>query len=88
MKQDHNDGEIDPNALLVRDDLAFLDKFVIKKDCTWKGIFDIMLMSVSIYNIFGNAYYSAFGEPEDTWFWVIDLLVETMFLFDMLFCFL
>lgn len=44
-------------------------------------------MNVSIYNIFGNAFFSAFGEPEDQWFSILDLLVETMFLFDMIFCF-
>lgn len=31
IKQDNSD-EIDPNVKVVRDDLAFLDRFVIKKD--------------------------------------------------------
>lgn len=86
MNQGDND-EIDPNILLQRDDLAFLDKFVIKKDSTWKGLFDIFLMFISVYNIFGNAFYSAFGEPTSTLFLFIDLTVELMFFFDMIFCF-
>lgn len=44
--------------------MAFLDHFVIKKDSTWKGVFDFLMMMVSVYNIFGNALYAAFGEPE------------------------
>jgi hypothetical protein len=79
--------EIDLNDIGRRDDLAFLDKFVIKKDSTWKSLFDIILMIISVYNIFGNAYYSAFGQPTSTFFVLIDWTVETMFLLDMMFCF-
>lgn len=71
----------------MRDDLAFLDRFVIPKDSDWKGLFDIFMLFISIYNIFGNAYYSAFGFPEDFLFNSGDIFVETMFLFDMIFCF-
>ena len=39
------------------------DCLVIKKDSSWKGMFDILMLFVSCYNIFGNAYYSAFGAP-------------------------
>lgn len=53
-------------------------------------MFDIFMLIVSVYNIFGNAYYSAFGFPEDFYlfFNLVDLFVETMFLFDMIFCFI
>jgi len=34
---------------------------VIKKDSGWKSGFDMLMLIVSCYNIFGNAYYSAFG---------------------------
>jgi len=37
------------------------DCLVIKKDNTYKSGFDIIMLVVSCYNIFGNAYYSAFG---------------------------
>lgn len=81
------DDKMDPNMQLQRDDLAFLDKFVIKKDSTWKGIFDFMMMVMSVYNIFGNAYYSAFGAPAEPVYMAIDLAVEAMFFADMIFCF-
>ena len=54
---------IDSKKIPVKDDLAFLDNMVIKKDSKWKGIFDLTLMFVSCFNIFANAYYSAFGVP-------------------------
>jgi hypothetical protein len=80
-------GDLDHTMVVKRDDLAFLDKFVIKKDSTWKGLFDLFMLMISVYNIFGNAYYSAFGAPETTWFIVVDVTVELMFFFDMIFCF-
>ena len=60
---------------------------VIEKDSTWKGAFDIIMLIVSCYNIFGNALYSAFGLSDQPYFWYLDNFVETLFLFDMLFCF-
>lgn len=73
--------------MVKRDDFACLDKFVIKKDSSWKSVFDIFLMVVSIYNIFGNAYVSAFGQSSSFLYVFIDFFVETMFFFDMIFCF-
>lgn len=70
-----------------KDDLAFLNKLVISKDSYWKGMFDLLMMFASIFNIFGNAYYSAFGVPESTQNIILDNIVETLFLFDMIFCF-
>lgn len=45
-------------------DSNFFDILVIKKDSNWKGAFDILMLFVSCYNIFVNAYYSAFGIPD------------------------
>jgi len=67
--------------------LAWLKYLVIDKDSTWKGGFDIVMLIVSCYNIFGNAYYSAFGIPSSLLFVLIDYFVEALFLFDMIFCF-
>ena len=55
-------NEVD-TTVQVRDDLPILDKLVIKLDSTWKGVFDFIMMITSCYNIFGNAYYAAFGAP-------------------------
>lgn len=52
------------------------DCLVIKKDSSWKGMFDILMLFISCYNIFGNAYYSAFGAPNTTFFYVLDYVVE------------
>ena len=70
---------------MTRDDLVMLDKFVIKKDSTWKGIFDLVMLLVSCYNIFGNAYYAAFGVPTQFYDVAIDWFVELLFLADMIF---
>ena len=68
-------------------DMNIFNCLVITKDSTYKGSFDILMLFVSCYNIFGNAFYSAFGKSEsDTFFW-LDIGVEMLFLFDLLFCF-
>ena len=48
-------------------DLAFLNRLLIKKDSTWKGAFDIIMLVVSCYNVFGNAFYASFGMPDLLW---------------------
>ena len=58
-------ADIDNADKYNKDDLAFLDKLVISRDSKWKGKFDLMMMLASIFNVFSNAYYSAFGEPQD-----------------------
>ena len=63
------------------------DMLIIKKDSSWKGAFDIVMLFISCYNIFGNAYYSAFGAPTSIAFYVIDYVVEFMFVCDLFFCF-
>lgn len=64
------------------------DYFVIPKNSTPKGFFDIAMLFVSVYNIFGNAYFATFGERFDNWIIVVNFIAETMFLFDMVFNFL
>lgn len=65
----------------------FFDILVIKKDSSWKGAFDILMLFVSCYNIFVNAYYSAFGIPNTESFVIIDNFVEGLFICDLVFCF-
>ena len=45
------------------------------------------MLLTSCYNIFINAYYAAFGNPEGDYEIAIDWFVEFLFLLDMLFCF-
>jgi uncharacterized membrane protein len=63
------------------------DILVIKKDSSWKGAFDIIMLFISCYNIFGNAFYSAFGTPQSKGFFILDYLVECLFVLDLIFCF-
>jgi hypothetical protein len=60
---------------------------VIKKDSNWKGGFDVLMLFVSVYNIFVNAFYSAFGIPTTQNFIIVDNLVEGLFICDLCFCF-
>ena len=60
---------------------------VIKKDSSWKGAFDVVMLFVSCYNIFVNAFYSAFGIPDTPYFVYVDNFVESLFFFDLIFCF-
>jgi hypothetical protein len=79
-------GEMD-TSITVRDDLACLNKFVISKGSTWKGVFDLIMMITSVYNIFANAQYAAFGNPDSLIEKITDYFVEGLFLCDMIFCF-
>jgi|TARA_B110000305_G_C19427705_1_gene634523 hypothetical protein len=74
-------------SITVRDDLACLNKFVISKGSTWKGVFDLIMMITSVYNIFANAQYAAFGNPDSLIEKITDYFVEGLFLCDMIFCF-
>ena len=68
-----------------KDDLAFLDKLVISKESGWKSLFDLIMMLVSIQNIFFNAFYAGFGVPETySISYFVDKTFETLFLFDMM----
>jgi hypothetical protein len=63
----HNKGnssfnEHDPNSNEKKGAINF-NLFVIKKNSSWKGVFDFVMLFVSCQNIFSNSYYSAFGIP-------------------------
>lgn len=46
------------------------------------------MLIVSCYNVFGNAYYAAFGMPKDNWgLYIFDYFVEFLFLIDLFCCF-
>ena len=89
--QDVSDDEEKTDALtggaLAKKDMNIFNCLVITTDNTWKSFFDILMLFVSCYNIFGNAYYSAFGKSESWSFFWIDSCVEFLFLLDMIFCF-
>ena len=68
---------------------SIIDNLMIKKDCTWKGGFDLLLLGVSCLSIFGNAYLAAFEvDDSNIYFTIVDLLVEGLFLADIIFNFL
>lgn len=46
-----------------------------------------MMIIISVYTVFGNAYVSAFGVPTDLWYVYFDIFVEGMFFFDIIFSF-
>ena len=60
---------------------------MIKRESQWKGVFDIIMLCISCYNIFGNAYFSAFGVSDTMTFWIADQVIESFFLLDLAFCF-
>mmetsp|Transcript_38864 Transcript_38864/g.59066 ORF Transcript_38864/g.59066 Transcript_38864/m.59066 type:complete len:105 (-) Transcript_38864:301-615(-) len=70
-----------------RKDKNIFNCLVIKKDNTYKSFFDMIMLIISCYNIFGNAYYSAFGVEKTLYFSILDNTVESLFLMDMIFCF-
>lgn len=45
------------------EDLAWLNRFVIRKDSSWKRVFDLFVTFASCYSIFVNAYFAVFGLP-------------------------
>lgn len=72
---------------MARSCAQFFDRFVIPIDATWKEIFDLVLIFSSVYNVYANAFYSAFRLPESPSELFLDWFIEVMFLFDMIFCF-
>lgn len=64
-----------------------MNRLLIKKDSTCKGAFDIVMLIVSCYNVFGNAFYAAFGMPDLLWLQIFDNFVEFLFLIDLFCCF-
>ena len=66
---------------------TFSEIIVVKHDNAFKEYFDMLMLPVSCYNVFGNAYYSAFGSSSNIYIIIIDWIVETLFLIDIVFCF-
>jgi hypothetical protein len=64
-----------------------LDKFVIRIDARWKKVFDLLMVAASVHNVLSNAYYAAMKTPERDAEVLLDLVVESLFLGDMAFCF-
>lgn len=69
------------------DDLSCLNCLVIRKDNPYKGAFDVVMMFIACYNIFGNAYFAAFGVPDILAIRALNEVIEAFFLIDMLCCF-
>ena len=59
----------------------------MKIDNSFKDKFDMIMLPVSCYNIFGNAYFSAFGYTTNSYMKIVDWVVETLFLIDIFFNF-
>ena len=60
---------------------------MIKKDSTWKAIFDNVMLIASCYNTFTQAYFAAFGNPTSKGQIFLDYFVEVLFFLDFIFCF-
>ena len=70
---------------------------VISRESQWKAIFDVVLLFASVYNTFSQAFYSAFGEPDQIYrdygqnaiiaVKFLDEAIEILFYFDFIFCF-
>lgn len=41
------------------------------------------MLPISCYNVFGNAYYAAFGESDNIYMWILDFFVEFLYLIDL-----
>ena len=69
--------------------MAFINKLLIKRDSSIKGAFDILMLIVSVYNIYGNAYFAAFQvfTEQELWFILFDNIIELLFFVDMCCCF-
>ena len=64
-----------------------MDKFVITSNSKQKFAFDMLMLVVTVYNVYGNAFYAAFGNPSSFNEQLIDIIVEIFFLVDMVLCF-
>jgi hypothetical protein len=60
---------------------------VIKIDSTWKAKFDVVMLIASCYNTFSQAFYAAFGNPENFYLIWLDVFIEVLFSLDFIFCF-
>lgn len=64
-----------------------LDRFVIKSDSQWKKSFDLIIILISIYNVISNAYYAAMKTQYNKFEEILNIIIESLFLADMIFCF-
>ena len=65
----------------------FFNKLIIKKDSTWKALFDNVMLIAACYNTFTQAYYAAFGFPSEAIYQWLDVVIEFLFTLDFIFCF-
>ena len=64
-----------------------VQRLVIKKESSWKNVFDYLILFLAAYSITVNAYYAAFGTPTNFKQILIDYIVEVFFLLDICFSF-
>lgn len=57
------DEELAAEEIVTRSCAQAFDRFVIPLDATWKEVFDMVLIFSSVYNVYANAFYSAFRTP-------------------------
>lgn len=79
--------DLAPEEIVAKSCAQFFDRFVIPMEATWKEVFDVVLIFTSVYNVYANAFYSAFRLPDSPSELFLDQFIEMMFLFDMIFCF-
>lgn len=60
---------------------------MIRIDSKWKSRFDTLMLIASCYNTFSQAYYAAFGNPENIYQIIADYMIEVLFILDFIFCF-
>lgn len=102
MQSQSNDADQDPKSpFATADDMSLsrrlntdlnrqhslLQRLVIKKESSWKNIFDLVILVLAAYTITVNAYYAAFGTPTDVKQILVDYIVEVFFLLDIFFSF-
>ena len=61
---------------------------MIRLDSSWKRVFDFVMLLASCQSIIFNAYYAVFGLPSKPGEVMMDWIVESLFLLDMIFNFL
>ena len=59
---------------------------VIPIDADWKSYFDMIMLLCACENTIMQAYYSAFGLPNDQFENILDFVIEGLFLLDLIFC--
>ena len=67
-------------------DVNFLNYLVIPLDADWKGYYDMIMLICACENTVMQAYYAAFGLPDDKFENILDMVIEGLFLVDLMFC--